>query len=110
LVGNHFRAFATQAPYTQPAPTPPVQAARYSMASELISEYSTQDRPHRAPPTMTRGREPYLSMNTPASGTSQVCTTRKMVKEISTAGVFQLKLLTMGPRNRGQAYCRLAMV
>src|SRR3569833_2514869 len=76
--GNHFNALPTQVPYTQPAPMPPITAARYSIDSEAAYESSIQARPTQIAPPATTGRGPNISPSQPSIGASQVSVAMKL--------------------------------
>src|ERR1700709_486297 len=78
-VGNHFSALPTQVPYTAPAPTPPIAAARYRSGKDEATEFRAHAIAHNKPPATTTGRGPYLSTRYPSIGTSQVSVTTKIV-------------------------------
>ncbi|MNR47313.1 hypothetical protein D3C85_1663990 [compost metagenome] len=60
-LGNHLSALPTQVPYTAPAPTPPMAAAKYSIGSDDATEFSAHAIAQSRPPPTTTGRGPYLS-------------------------------------------------
>ena len=80
--GNHLSAWPTIAPYTMPAPTPPITAARYSTGSDDATELSDQAIPTRNPPKIVIRPGPKRSIRYPSSGTSHVSTNTNVVKAI----------------------------
>src|SRR5919197_5331799 len=79
---NHFNALPTHVPYTAPAPTPDIAAARYSIGSELANELSAHAIATTPPPNMTTMRGPKRSTNQPSTGTSHVSVATKIVNAI----------------------------
>src|ERR1700754_442142 len=75
--GNHFSALPTQVPYTQPAPTPEINAAIYSTGSVGAYASRIQPRPAQIAPPITTGRGPKRSTSQPSIGTSQGSVTMK---------------------------------
>src|SRR3569832_2689488 len=106
--GYHFNALPSQVPYTQPAPMPPITAARFSIDSDAAYESSIQARPPQLAPPATTGRGPNLSTSQPSIGTSQVSVTMKIENASWIAAVPHWCLAFIGLTNSVQPYCRLA--
>src|SRR5665647_911547 len=108
LSGNSFSALPTQVPYTEPAPTPAITAAKYSCGSVVAYESIVQPSAARMAPNAITGRGPYLSTSQPSTGTNQVSTRIKIENDNWMADRPQWFLASNGLTNKVQAYCRLA--
>src|SRR3954463_15903915 len=106
--GNHFSAFPTQVPYTQPVPMPPIAAATYNKGSELALELISQAMATRNEPPITTQRGPKRSTRYPSTGISQVSTRTNSVKATWIAGRPQWYFSSIGLTNSVQPYWRFA--
>src|SRR3569833_80733 len=106
--GNLFNGLPTQVPYTQPAPMPPITAARFSIDSEAAYDSSIQARPTQIAPPATTGRGPNISTSQPSLGTSQVSVAMKIEYACWIAAVPHRCLAFFGLTYSVQPFCRLA--
>src|SRR5438552_438061 len=107
---NHLRALPTHVPYTAPAPTPAIDAARYSIGSELANEFIVHASATTTPPNITTIRGPNRSTNQPSIGTSHVSVATKMVNAIWMLVRPQWYRASIGSTKYVHPYCRFGIV
>ncbi len=69
-----------------------------------------QPNPQRMPATVIRTRGPIRSISHPSNGCTNVCSRMKSVNAPWTSDCCQPLAARIGPTNRVQAYCRLAII